>query len=587
MAMALNRLAITARWRSLRPAQKWLLRALAFACALWTIALLRMAWQPLVADDELVYNSAVHWPESPMRVNPPVYMTAVRLSFALFGESVAAARVPGILSGFISLFLIAAIIVRALDGTDKAYLTATVAVGLYALYPQAIQNMMFIDIDAAFLTAVLLGLVWLWLRIDDQPRILRVLILGLAFAGSLWVKLLSPFLTMGSIALFLLLQGKFPKLVDAIASTAIGFAVFYVTIQMNVTGQYVFGYTGGYMSRLNILDPVNVRFIMTVFPQAAGVVALWFSIPMMLLAVTAALASLKRWIGRRSDYADFFLLYGALSIVGYSMVILPAWGYPRYQAPFIPMLTVGVAIFVTPFLSSLTRTAWIVLAALTIAAMLYSALFVGDPMLRLYLLTYETATEQVGARMSEGLIAFGKLILPVIVALAIGFLAAPYLHVRRADLLIAVLCAVTVASYLPTSVIQVDARYSTRYRYGLNFDDMLIAAQRIHDAVPADGFVAAIDDLLYYTGRPGKGIYGLSTRDSLMGEKDTSLIDLLHIQRIDAFAWTIKDAFRGSALLTSSGVQQILDSCYSREQYGVFMVYLRKPVTICPSLTGQ
>jgi hypothetical protein len=268
------------------------------------------------------------------------------------------------------------------------------------------------------------------------------------------------------------------------------------------------------------------------------------------------------------------------------MLILPAWGYPRYQSPFIPMLTIAVAIFVTPYLTRLNRSAWIVLACFSIAAMLYSAFFVGDPMLRLYLITYETTTEQVGTRMSEGLVAFGKLILPVTVSLVIGFVAAPYLHNRRADFLIAVICAVTVATYLPTSVIQVNARYSTRYRYGLSFDDMFTAAQRIREAVPADGFVAAIDDLLYFTGRPGKGIYGLSTRDSLIGGKDMSLIDLLHVQRIDAFAWTIKDAFRGSAFLTSTGVQQILDTCYSKEQYGVFMVYLRKPVTACPSITG-
>ncbi|HEY3290426.1 MAG TPA: hypothetical protein VGK87_09890, partial [Anaerolineae bacterium] len=294
--VARHQLSAIRLWHSLRTAQKWLLVVLAMACVIWAIALLRMSWQPLVADDELVYNSAVHWPDAPMRVNPPAYITAVRLSFVLLGESVAAARVPGILAGFVSLFLIAAIVIRALNRTDMAYWTAAVAVGLYALYPQAIQNMMFIDIDTAFLTAVLLGLVWIWLRVGNLPRMARVLILALAFAATLWVKLLSPFLTMGSIALFLLLQGQFSKLVDTIASIAIGFALFFVTISANVTGPYVFGYTGGYMSRLNILDPVNVRFIMTVFPQAAGVVALWFSIPMALLALTALLASIRRWI---------------------------------------------------------------------------------------------------------------------------------------------------------------------------------------------------------------------------------------------------------------------------------------------------
>ena len=570
------------QWIALRPTQRILLGVLVVACLFWLVALIQMAWQPIVADDELVYNSAVHWPDVPMRVNPPAYMSAVRLSFSIFGESVSSARLPGIAAGFASLFLIAAIVVRALNHTDNSYLAAALAVGLYALYPQAIQNMMFIDIDTAFLTATLLGLVWVWLFIENRSRRVRVLVIALAFTLSLWVKLLSPFLTMGAIGLYLLLQGKWARVLEVMVATIIGFGVFLVTIQSNVTSQYLFGYTGGYMSRLNILEPENVRFILTVFPQAAGVVLLWFSIPMMILVVIAVLLSVKRWFSRQAMKADFFLLYGALSTVAYSMVILPAWGYPRYQAPFIPMLVLVAAMVVAPVLPKLNRASWGLVGIMAVICLIYNMVLVGDPMLRLYLLTYETTTEQVGTRLSEGLIAFTRLLIPVVAAIVIGFVMAPRVRAKRADILLVMLCAIAMGTYLTTSVTQFEARYSTRYRYGLNLDDMLTASQRIHDAVAPDGFVAAIDDVLFYTKRPGKGIYGLSTRENLMGGKTMTLAELLRVQHVDALAWTAKDAFRGSEMLNSSGVQHILDTCYDKEQYGKFVVYLNKQQTPCP-----
>jgi len=250
---------------------------------IWIGLLAQMWWQPIVADDELVYTSAVNWPNGPMRVNPPLYIYSIRLGFAIFGQSVGSARLPGVLSGFVTLFLIPAIVILALGPSERTHWTAALALWLYALSPLSVQNVMFIDIDTASLTAALMGLVWLWLKVESHPTWQRILFLGLAFALTLWVKLLSPFLTMGAVCFFYLLQRRFAHFLESFVATILGGVVFWLTFQTTFTSRYAFGYTGSYFSRLNILDPENVRFIATVFPQGVGVIMLWLSIPMVIL----------------------------------------------------------------------------------------------------------------------------------------------------------------------------------------------------------------------------------------------------------------------------------------------------------------
>jgi hypothetical protein len=543
--------------------------------------LARMWWQPIVADDQLVYASAVNWPNSPMRVNPPLYIYSIRLCFAILGQSVSSARVPGVLAGFVTLYLIPPIVTLLRGKSELTDWTAALAVWLYALSPQAVQNMMFIDIDTAFLTAALLGLVWLWLKVEAYPRWQRSVLLGIGFALTLWIKLLSPVLAMGAICVFYLLQRRWERLVGTVAASVLGGIFFWLTFQTNFASQYAFGYTGGYFSRLNLLKPENVEFIATVFPQGAGVVALWLSIPLVIILAVALANSARRWRHHQANTVDGLLLYGAGGTLAYTLVIFPAWGYPRYQAPFVAILFIVAAITLAPALLQATRSAWQALAAIAIACFVFNLLIVGDPLLRLYLLTFETNTGQVAARLRQGLLDAARIAALLPIMLLIGMWVAQRLRVSRSAMLLAVTGAVTIATLASTTLIQVDARYSTRYRYGYGLDDMLQAAQRIRDYAGPTGYVAAIDDVLFYTGLQGEGIYGMATR-SLMGETSISLLDLMRQRRVDALAWTTKDAVRHPETIHTPEMERVLRDCYSQESFGVFLVYLREPGAICP-----
>ena len=233
---------------------------------IWLISLARMAWQPILADEVQVYLSAVDWPDGPMRVNPPAYIYSVQAAFKIFGQSVSSARLPGIIGGYATLLLIPIVTLLALGKTDRARWTAVVAIWFYALSPLALQNMMILGVDNSLLTPAMLALVAVWLAVDRRPAWQRVLWLTLALTLTLWVKLVSPFLTMGAIGLYYLLRGQFKRIPEVVVATALGAALFWITIQFDVTHNYLFGYTGGQLSRLNILVPDNVQFMATTFP---------------------------------------------------------------------------------------------------------------------------------------------------------------------------------------------------------------------------------------------------------------------------------------------------------------------------------
>jgi hypothetical protein len=277
-------------------------------------------------------------------------------------------------------------------------------------------------------------------------------------------------------------------------------------------------------------------------------------------------------------------LYATLAAIAYSLVIYPAWGYPYYHTPFVPLLIILAAEVLTPALEDLPRPAWLTLSLATIIAFIYNLIAVGDPLLRLYLLTFETMTSQVSSRLQQGLRDVLRIAVPIPIALTAGWFIAPRVRVKRSQLLLALLGALTIASLASTTLAQVSARYSTRYRYGYNYDDMLRAATRVREHAGPQGFVAALDDVLFYAGLDGEGIYGMATQ--LVNWKDNrpsvSLPELLRQRRVDALVWTTKEVTRNAELLNTPDLKQRLTECYTQEQYGVFLVYLRRNDVNCP-----
>jgi hypothetical protein len=245
-------------------------------------------------------------------------------------------------------------------------------------------------------------------------------------------------------------------------------------------------------------------------------------------------------------------------------------------------LIVLAAVVLAPALAQMSWSAWKVLAGIACLSFVFNLWVVGDPLLSLYLLTFETTTGQVATRLQQGIVSAARTATLIPVALLIGFWLAPRLRIARSAMLLAIVGVLAFTSLASTTLVQVNARYSTRYRYGYNWDDMQQAAQRVREHVGPTGYIAAIDDFLFYTGLDGEGIYGLATtaRHDFTGKPVISLLELMRERRIDALVWTTKDVTRNPTAIQE--IEPILKECYDRETYGVFIVYLRKPGATCP-----
>src|SRR5439155_26531643 len=137
----------------------------------------------IMADEVDFMWAAKDWPARAALVpHPPAFVHLLRLLFALFAPSVAAARTLGVLSAIATVWLIPPSVRAWFAGVENRELHATLAVLMFGVSPLAVQNMMLIDIDNTVLTPMLLGMALLWFRSDAWPRSRRLAAMTLATA---------------------------------------------------------------------------------------------------------------------------------------------------------------------------------------------------------------------------------------------------------------------------------------------------------------------------------------------------------------------------------------------------------------------
>jgi len=532
--------------------------------------------QPILADEVDFCLAATDWFQERYRIpHPQAYVHLTQLSFAIFGQGVGSARLPGVLSALACLMLIPSLVYAFFERSEQSRRIAIAAIWLYALNPMTVQNMMLLDIDNTLLVPVLLGMLWVWKSAQNWPFRWRVAVLGMAFAVALWVKLSTPVLLIGCIGVFHLLNGDIRRTADLILATLVGSIVFRVTFALysKLTGfvvdifDYTFGKTPGGFSAL---DAMLLRF-----PQGMGVFIMWLSLPLSILLLVAAAGTVVRLLRRQIEARDLLTIYAVATVLFYALVIPPAWGYPRYQAPIVPVTAILVAALVVPTFQTLVQCARIVVAGLGLSVFAYKLTIIGDPLWSLYAVTFETSTGDLMQRLSQGISDVVKLLIPMCIVLAIVYLLVLRWKVRTLPTLAFTLGVLAFAHTASTTAIQVTADYSTRYRYTYDYNDL---RQTIDDLKKAGGYVLAVKDVLYYTGLAGDDAYSYVCSTC----SPQALLDQIHSRSVNALAWTTKEDNRSPNILKNPAVAQTLNTCYTRITHGVFIVYVRRPASHCP-----
>ncbi len=550
---------------------------LAVAAAFTTVCALRMGWQPLSADENDFFLAMAYWPEWRKIIpHPHLYVHWAQLLLSIFGATVEAARLSVLIPHLLTLPLLAwlaRLLYHNMPGRPNWQTIALVAIGLYALNPLIVQNSVLIDIDNGLLTTALIGLLCLWLALRRRSPVMRVFVLSIGFAICLWIKLPTPPMLAAALIAGELARRNWREAGIAATFTAGGAALFAVlhTVYGWFTGYTLIDAFAAFAWRAgnegSILTQAPNHFI-----QTSGVMVFWLGLPIALLGLLTIWDSAQRWARRQIDDADIALLYVAGVFAFYGAMIVPAWGYPRYHTPALPVLMVIIAAWVSRQIRQPDRVLSRIALPIMLGGTLYMLFIVGDPMYDIYRATFETTV--LAERLRIGGLAVARLALPMALVIGLGFTLAHRVRMTRTALLAGGLVALTLGSYLATDLVQVTAEYSTRYRYTYRYADRAQATAAVRANVPPGGYSLTDKDLLWYAGRPGDQIY------PYLGNPDL-LKTTLRARRVDVIAWAQKERLKATALNADAEALAILEQCYRSQQFGVFTVLTRTGLDPC------
>jgi hypothetical protein len=558
------------------------------ACAVLVACFVAMSWQPLSTDDLDFWRAAADWYRYRQLIpHPQLFVHFIQLLMALLGQTIFAARLAALIPILLTVVLLPQLVRLVYRDTGRGpgrdslsptriQTIAILAVWLFALNPYTIQNTVLLDTDSSALPFTMVLMLCLWFTLANAPAWKRILALSLGFMFCLWFKVTTPPMLIVALAAYCVLRGCWRDLLIVAAFTVLGTALFVglhsiysaftgFTLQAAFSG---WGWrSGGFGSLRSLLD---------LAPQGLGIFLLWLTPPLVILAALAALESAGRLLRRRLREEDLLVIFALGVTLAYSILIAPAWGYPRYHAPAVPFIMVLVAAFAVRRIESPARGAratFALLAACAALTVLYLLPVVGDPLYDLYRATFETT--QLSARLRIGGLAVLKLLPPLIVAIPFALGAAARLRASRTGMLVAVLAALAFGYGVETALVQVTADYSTRFRYTYVYADRWRADARVLQTVPADGYIVSDKDVLIDTGRTGEEIY------AHMAGAPQAFIELLHSRRIDALVWTEKEWMKATPISGDAALSALLSRCYDQQQYGIFVVLTRNQSRTC------
>ncbi|HZY45646.1 MAG TPA: hypothetical protein VFF70_12950 [Anaerolineae bacterium] len=540
-----------------------------------TLACLRMWWQPILADEWDFYRAMIDWLNNRALIpHPQAYIHFAQLNLSIFGTSIGSARLAGVFSAIASVWLIPVLVHYAWPDHPQRDRFTVIAIILTAINPLTLQNAMILDIDNTLLIPATMILIIAWAATLHSSRRTRIIVVSLTLAFNLWVKLPTPPLIMASLGLYHLARREWKRAGEIILTSLLGLAIFSLTFMIySALSGYQLSYFGMTFGRAGSF--FNLRDLITRFPQGLGVFVMWLSLPLTILLLIAVIESARRLWHKRTTPADAIIL--GVIIVGlfYPLVYVPAWGYPRYQAPIVPLISTLVAALIVPYTLSLPKSVvrgLLILGAILLALNLW---LLPDPLYPIYQVTFEGDLYDITHRLLGGLKVVAEIGVPIILLLIAGTIYARRQKLDGGAARRRILSLLTVVTLAALSFTQVNADYSTRYRYTYNYADYWWSVREAQ-SLGLNANIMAIKDALWESGLPGEEIYPY-----LCADCSPSLVDTIHARRIDALIWTTKEASRSGGLTDDPKFNAALDACYSRSTRGVFIVYLLKNATPC------
>lgn len=431
--------------------------------------------------------------------SPYLYLHSVVTAFRLFGESDIVARLPGIISGLLAIILVFLITKLLSKGnqTERVQLAAISSL-LYAITPAVIQGAAIIDIDNTVLVPSILFLCWTFLRYLQEENYTWAILMGLALSIAMWARITTPPAVVLLLSFYILVSKK------AIKTKLIFFFAIFTGVFLFVASWYLYCcnteifFWGPFKYTLGSFQGKKGHLTLSYISQNIIYLILWIGTFSSLLFTILVIERGKRYIKKPAiNQEDIFLWIGVSLMFGYTFVGGTLFGYPKYHSPAIPLLYIYACIVLSRFKEFENIHSKAVLSIVIIAlAFVVQFLVIGD---LLFIFRYSL----------RNAIAFALPLYPILINIAVKislfflifatiFAIFSWTSFRKAWLLLLVLFVI--GTNTGTAFVQNSANYHTGYNYGGK--GTVEAAQFIRENVPAQSFVFAPSEIIYYLELP-------------------------------------------------------------------------------------
>lgn len=469
-------------------------------------------WEFFAAKTLVETGSALQVTGEDNVYHPHGYYYLLGVFFRALGSSETAARWVGLLATLTTFLIMRGVlrrlvrcssastppVNRSLDESLGARLDFWLA-AFYLFSPAVIQGSLIITADTALHQLTTVGmLAWV---IHRQPMVRSdFIVLGLLFAGALWIKIVTPCLVLLGIGIFFLTQRDLKRFWSvSLWSVGIGIGLFSISWHFYCQ---VLGNSG--MTAVEYIlsvsrsrtDVPSIAFKAIWLARMAVVVALWVGIPMCLLLLGSWR---RRWRRSLDPGVTLLLVVATLLSIVYTFIAGASYGFPRYHFAILPVFALLAAARIGTSEATLrTPKGLFVTGVLGTAAFLI--LCVPDP---LRLVNYDLKLAQL-AMSDFGLVSMKFVALGLtltLVPIAVAAIAWPWVarlsHAPKREALLPLLAATTLGGFLALNWIQVRAPYHTHLSYGES--GTAAVHEFVRARVRADGQVVAGKDIVYHT----------------------------------------------------------------------------------------
>ena len=433
--------------------------------------------------------------------SPELYLQVLATGFRLFGVSEAVARLPGIMSGLLSIVLVFLITNSLSHGTQIERLQwASVVSLLYAVTPGLIQGALILAIDNTILIPPVLLMCWSFIKYLQQQKIQWLILTALAMMLALWGRVTTP-PAIGLVMSAYALAGpwNWKTKLRAIGALLLG-AVLFIVSWYSYCLVFNVPFSGPFAYALRSLTGKTHDIAFSQIAQNVLYLMLWVGFFTTILFLVVVSRRMRVFFsGLEGGPEDLFLLSGLSLVIGYFFIGGAIFGYPKYQAPAIPLLYIfiGIALSKTHSESHYWRAQKLGIALfLALIACALQMWIVGD---WIYLIRYQVRASL--AFLSPSLSEIGREM-----SLKAAFVCAVYgllfviFHRFSSMTVVGMLFAFSIGSNVGMAVLQGSARYHTGYNYGGLGTVEVAAYVRTH--VPADSVVIAPNEVTYYLKLP-------------------------------------------------------------------------------------